>query len=209
MSITPSNRQLKSETNRKTLLKSALDLFDRYGYSQVTVDDIVKNVNMSKGSFYNLFRSKSDLIIYRSEVLGEDILKNYAKLSSEPGYRMKNAVDKIRDLIIITIDTSTSSSNVAFLSQMFISVMNDPPEDAMNFYEQHQTDLIVSAIILGGQQNGEIRDDMNCDEILRAIHVFNRSLLLEWCYKKGKYNIIERNKDTIEIFCKGISGDKK
>ena len=85
MSITPSNRQLKSETNRKTLLKSALDLFDRYGYSQVTVDDIVKNVNMSKGSFYNLFRSKSDLIIYRSEVLGEDILKSYAKLSSEPG----------------------------------------------------------------------------------------------------------------------------
>ena len=209
MSITPSNRQLKSETNRKTLLKSALDLFDRYGYSQVTVDDIVKNVNMSKGSFYNLFRSKSDLIIYRSEVLGGDIRKSYAKLSSEPGYRMKNAVDKIRDLIIITIDTSTSSSNVAFLSQMFISVMNDPPEDAMNFYEQHQTDLIVSAIILGGQQNGEIRDDMNCDEILRAIHVFNRSLLLEWCYKKGKYNIIERNKDTIEIFCKGISGDKK
>ena len=209
MSITPSARQIKSEENRKTLLKSALDLFSRYGYNAVTVDDIVKNVNMSKGSFYNLFRSKGDLIIYRSEVLGEDTLEAYEKLRETPGYEKKNVVDKIRDLIELTIAISTASSNQPFLSQMFISVMNDPPEDARNYFEQHQTDEIVREIILSGQANGELRADIDCDEILRAIHVFRRSLLLEWCYKKGKYDIIERNRAPIDIFCRGIAGDGK
>ena len=205
MAIHPSNRQRKSEENRKILLKSALDLFGRYGYNAVTVDDIVKNVGMSKGSFYNLFRSKSDLVIYRSEVLGEDTLTEYERLSKQPGYAEKNAVEKIRDLITITIAISTASSNQPFLSQMFISVMSDPPEDARNFFEQHQTDDIVRQTILKGQLNGEIRKDIDCDEILRAIHVFRRYLLLEWCYKKGKHDIVERNRDAIDIFCAGIA----
>ncbi len=205
MSIRPSYRQQKSEKNRQLLLRSALDLFSQYGYERVTIDDIVKNVGMSKGSFYNLFRSKSDLIIYRSEVLGENVKTQFVQLLQQPEYAKKDAVSKIRDLIEIMVGTSTSSSNQPFLSQMFISVMSNPPEDARNYYEQHQTDDIVKGVILNGQTANEIRSDMNCDEILRAIHIFQRSLLLEWCYKMGKYDIIQRNKDAIAIFCQGIS----
>ncbi len=208
MAIRPSTRQRRSEANRKLLLHSALDLFSKYGYDAVTVDDIANNVGLSKGSFYNLFRSKGDLIIYRSEVLGEAVKEKFMEQIHDPEYRSKDAVAKVRGLIEIMIETSTSSSNRAFLSQMFISVMNDPPEDARNYYEQHQTDDIVRNIILDGQSAGEIRADISCDEILRSIHVFQRGLLLEWCYKLGKYDIVERNRDTIAIFCRGIAAPR-
>lgn len=59
------------------------------------------------------------------------------------------------------------------------------------------------------RQMASCAPDVDCDEILRAIHVFRRSLLLEWCYKKGKYDIIERNRAPIDIFCRGIAGDGK
>lgn len=205
MSIRPSSRQRKSETNRKLLLHSALDLFSKYGYEAVTVDDIANNVGLSKGSFYNLFRSKGDLIIYRSEVLGETAKEKFMERIEDPEYIAKNAVEKIQNLIEIMVETSTSSSNRPFLSQMFISVMSNPPEDACNYYEQHQTDDIVRGAILDGQSGGEVRGDISCDEILRSIHVFQRGLLLEWCYKMGKYNIVERNRDAISIFCQGIA----
>jgi len=205
MAIRPSSRQRKSATNRKLLLQSALDLFSKYGYEAVTVDDIVNNVGMSKGSFYHLFRSKSDLIIYRSEVLGETAKEKFVELMEDPEYASKGAVDKIQNLIEIMVETSTSSSNRPFLSQMFISVMSNPPEDARNYFEQHQTDDIIREVILEGQASGEIRKDINCDEILRSIHVFQRGLLLEWCYKMGKYNIVKRNRDMISIFCQGIA----
>lgn len=204
MSIQPTKRELKSEENRKKLLNSALALFSTYGYENVTINDIVNNVGMSKGSFYNLFRSKGDLVIYRSEVLGQDVMNAYSRLYEKPGYTELCTLDRLRDFIQIMVEISTASSNQSFLSQMFISVMKDPPEDAKNYYEQHQTDDMVKNVIREGQEKGEIRKDIDCDEILRAIHIFQRSLLLEWCYKQGRYDIVQRNKDAISIFCNGL-----
>lgn len=205
MAIRPTTRQQKSEENRKAILDSALKLFSIYGYDTVTVNDIVGAIGMSKGSFYNLFRSKSDLIIYRSEVLGKDVMKEYSALLATDGYESTHSLCKIRDFIRIMLETSIGSGNQSFLSQMFISVMKDPPEDARNYFEQHQTDEIVKEVISLGQRRNEIRQDISCDEILRSIHIFQRSLLLEWCYKKGKYDIISRNQKAIDIFCKGLS----
>lgn len=204
MAIKPSPRQQKSETTRTLILESALELFNQYGYETVTINEIVQNIGLTKGAFYCHFRSKGDLLVYSNEIVGKKIEEKYNALISLPDYADKTALEKIESLIKVIMRTSIDSNNLSTLSQLIVSVMNNPPDDAKTHFELHQTDAMVKEIILEGQLSGELRTDISCEELLRDIHIFQRALLLEWCYKQGKYDIIERNADIIRVFCRGM-----
>ncbi len=67
-------------------MESALVLFSKEGFFEVTMADIAKELGMSVGNLYNYFSSKEalakELIIYISKILGEEIRKiNLKKIS--------------------------------------------------------------------------------------------------------------------------------
>lgn len=67
--LEPVKKQRRGEETQKKILKVALKLFSDKGFNKVTVDEIVKKSGTSKGSFYQHFRSKSDIFLVRfSEV---------------------------------------------------------------------------------------------------------------------------------------------
>ncbi|AHF79492.1 TetR/AcrR family transcriptional regulator [Thermococcus paralvinellae] len=47
---------------RERILKAARELFAEKGYDKTTVDEIVERAGVAKGTFYNYFRSKEELI---------------------------------------------------------------------------------------------------------------------------------------------------
>jgi AcrR family transcriptional regulator len=63
--IEPVKKQRRGEETKKKILAMALKLFAEKGFNKVTVDDIVKKSASSKGSFYQHFRSKSDIFLVR------------------------------------------------------------------------------------------------------------------------------------------------
>lgn len=63
MAIKQTDQQLKSMQNKNTIFSTALRLFNEYGYNIVTVDDICRESNLSKGTFYYYFKAKEDLVI--------------------------------------------------------------------------------------------------------------------------------------------------
>lgn len=49
---------------KNTIIQTAINLFKEKGYENVTVDEITTQVGIAKGTFYNYFESKGDLLIY-------------------------------------------------------------------------------------------------------------------------------------------------
>lgn len=47
-------------SRRPLLIRSGMDLFSRYGYRDVSVNDIVEGCGLSVGTFYKYFRSKEE-----------------------------------------------------------------------------------------------------------------------------------------------------
>ncbi len=47
----------------KDLISSGIDMFSRYGVQNVTVDQLVAQVGISKGAFYHFYESKLELYI--------------------------------------------------------------------------------------------------------------------------------------------------
>ena len=64
------------EERRKEILETAERLFLTKGYTKTTVNDILKEIGIAKGTFYHYFKSKEEVmdeIIMR--IIKEDVAK--------------------------------------------------------------------------------------------------------------------------------------
>jgi AcrR family transcriptional regulator len=55
-------RQVQAMETKKRIYDSAVELFQKYGFENVSVDDIVEKSGVAKGTFYVHFDSKDSLI---------------------------------------------------------------------------------------------------------------------------------------------------
>ena len=62
-----------SETRKKEFLETAIELFIKKGYDVTSINDILKRINITKGSFYYHFQSKEDLVNQVVELFLADI----------------------------------------------------------------------------------------------------------------------------------------
>ncbi|RDU23344.1 TetR/AcrR family transcriptional regulator [Anaerosacchariphilus polymeriproducens] len=75
----------KGEQTKLLLIETAAELFLKNGYSKTGINDILKQTNTTKGSFYFYFSSKKDLGLEVADYYGNVILRNWLiPLSSKP-----------------------------------------------------------------------------------------------------------------------------
>jgi AcrR family transcriptional regulator len=53
---------------QEKILKTSLELFFKYGIKRVTMDDIAKELGMSKKTIYQFYKEKDDLVNQMCEV---------------------------------------------------------------------------------------------------------------------------------------------
>lgn len=69
------------EAKKKNILNAGFRIFGEYGYSKASIDDIVKDAGISKGSFFYYFASKKNCFFYLYEYAA-NIMK---KIVDSPG----------------------------------------------------------------------------------------------------------------------------
>ncbi|MRJ02010.1 MAG: TetR/AcrR family transcriptional regulator [Epsilonproteobacteria bacterium] len=79
--------RISREERKRQIMDTALILFSREGFFEVTMADIAQELGMSVGNLYNYFTSKEalakELILYISKLLGEEIRKiNFKTISA-------------------------------------------------------------------------------------------------------------------------------
>ncbi|MED2486929.1 TetR/AcrR family transcriptional regulator [Bacillus thuringiensis] len=122
------------EERRKEILETAERLFLTKGYTKTTVNDILKEIGIAKGTFYHYFNSKEEVmdeIIMR--IIKEDVTKA-KRIVSNPDIPV---LDK---LIKILMEQSPKSGDV---KEKMIEQFHQP-----NNAEMHQKSLVQSIIHL-------------------------------------------------------------
>jgi TetR/AcrR family transcriptional repressor of nem operon len=92
MSTSPKER----EKIRERILVSAAKLFNRRGFSAVSIDDVMGEAGLTRGSFYRYFSSKADL--YAQSVVRAVSEKREAADSHSPRL---NADQIVRDYLSV------------------------------------------------------------------------------------------------------------
>ena len=68
------NRKKRKENTRKKVFKAALELFAKKGFEETIIEDITKRAKVAKGTFYNFFSKKEDVLVY---YLGSKIAQSH------------------------------------------------------------------------------------------------------------------------------------
>lgn len=89
----------KPEERRREIIAAAIKLFSEKGYERVTMQDIMKMLNIAKGTIYHYFDSKESLLeAVVEEIVREDLERKKILLQDE-GYRRLGVVEKFEALL--------------------------------------------------------------------------------------------------------------
>src|ERR1700680_4948390 len=58
-----SRRERKKTVIRERIIAEVVDLFSRHGIADVTVDQIAEAADIGKGTIYNYFQTKEDIVV--------------------------------------------------------------------------------------------------------------------------------------------------
>jgi AcrR family transcriptional regulator len=97
------------EERRKELIDTAERLFIANGYQQTAISDIVKEVNVSQGTFYYYFDSKEDVLVAVLEKNLAAMESDFRHIANESN--LDEAV-KLNSMINAFISTSTSGKKI-------------------------------------------------------------------------------------------------
>lgn len=89
------------ETKKNRILKAALKLFEKRGFHQVSVRNIISKAGVSNGCFYHHFNSKDELLYFINDFVMDYVLRCAKKILSAN----KSPTEKLHGIITTFVKT--------------------------------------------------------------------------------------------------------
>lgn len=188
-----------SKTTRGRIVSAAWKLFYRDGFDNTTIDDIVEEAHVSKGSFYHYFKSKESLIdsiSYMFDESYEDIL-NSLDDSLSPKDKLVNLTREVFFMIENTVP-------VHLLTRIISSQLTTRGDK--HLLDPDRTYFrVIRQIVIEGKEKGEFIDEYSVNEICVAYALFERGLMYDWCISNGNYAFSQYAAKIMEVFLNGFT----
>ncbi len=110
------------QERKQQLIEAAWRCAGRMGYSQLTVDDVCAEAEVSKGAFYGYFSSKQDLLI---ALLEEDAVELDGLLDNLSRRNLSN-VDRLRNFAREMCERGSDQARVQVRSDLWAAILTEP-----------------------------------------------------------------------------------
>ena len=195
----PGKRETQKENRREELLHAAMDLFSKKGFDLTTVEDITRTAYVAKGTFYNFFPKKEDVLLYFLD-------KEFSKSINEIQRKMpltSTIAEKIELLIATYI-------KYIFPNKEFSAVLIK--ERVINLgtgSNRNELDLMRELAVLfdEAKQRGEIRDDIESGHLAEMVFAIYTMYVIYWTngFIKTKKQCIERIREVSLLMLQGVA----
>jgi len=147
-----------AEISKDFIVGEAKRLFFQFGFRRITMDEIARNLRMSKKTLYALFPSKNDLI---RAVVDSILEPNLGKISA-----LMREEKSVAGLLSGSIAVFHGLSQA--ISEPMISDMRTMPE-IWSYVEKRRLKVLMGLreVLERGKRSGEVRPDLNIDLFLR------------------------------------------
>ena len=184
----------KDNESKKKIQLTALNLISQDGCESVTINQICKEANISKNTFYYYFASKDDLLLSFYELPDERISASIANI-----FAADNCIEQYWMTVAPLLDFITEGGSeimkyMAHAHANYRKAEKEPPNpNHLNFSE------IRTAIIKRGQSAGEMRNvfDPFSLQVIAQAQFFG--LVSMWGTTDGKFNLAEAARLALEL----------
>lgn len=179
------SRQLQAQKTKRKIYNSAVDLFDKYGFDNTTIEDISKKAGVSVGAFYHYYPSKSDVY---SEL--------YKKIDEyfEKTVSVKMVEEHFYDNILIFFNhyaMYNAERGVDAVKQLFNS------ENALFLDESRYLFCLLRQVIQTGKDKNQFTKNLTVEEAEELLMVSARGVVYHWMLHNGDFDMKGKMEDSL------------
>lgn len=183
----------KKEETRKKIISIAVDLFNRQGFDQTTVEQIAEAADVAKGTIFNHFPVKEAIVLAHVQRKLKEIRPDIAeKVESMPDARSRLAA-----LFTLTNEWFQNSLKEDVRRRYMKYMIQTLLDTARNQEARSGYGDILQSIISMGQEKGEIRRDIPADTLAIYLDWQNALVMTAWLSfpEKSLIDMINRMTD--------------
>lgn len=203
--IQKNSRKEKAEETKNKIYKSADELFAKYGYNNISVENIVKLAGVAKGSFYVHFESKDALI---AELVNDYVNKVDMDYKA---YLESISTDLSADVILLSFIkkiTDVLADNIGYDKMKIVyraQILKDIDMDAVMSYNRQLYQLFIKIMETGIQRN-EFKTNLSPDILAKHFMIAFRGITYEWCVRYPEFDLKTQAMQHFELIISGLKG---
>ena len=182
---------------RAKIQNTALSLFDREGFENVSVEEIAQTVGCSVGNIYHYFKSKDELAIQVTQMVD----RAYAEMEQE--YLSDGdtpAREKLLDFVGKALEISVSDE---MLYKAFIHGLRYPEQAVLQKNDKRVYYRLLRELVDLCQEEGSIHPSYDPDCLVEDLVVLHRGTLFEWRIYQEDFNIAKQGRRMADALLRG------
>jgi AcrR family transcriptional regulator len=198
-------RALSKAASRRRIIDSAIRLFGDRGIDVVTVDDIATAADVGKGTIYNYFRTKEDIVVAFMTEFEREVQTRLHDFDTA----RRPLVECLTEFIRLQFRLKQPHHHFVrvFFAQMFLQTGTFMPAMA----EIHQlTQTTTRAFLAALQKRGAIRADVNLDDATLVLINVQLGLSALWAIEgppfTGTEYAVQRE---VAMLCEGLKARRR
>lgn len=192
-----SRTERKKKETRQNIIKVAMELFQRQGFNNTTMEQIAEAADIARKTLYNHFPLKeaivNEYVTDASKGLAQKTFDNMQNLP-DTRTRLLDALDKAYEWVEINPEITGICLGYR-MKNMFLR-----EEDCI---AETPTQSIMSAIIRQGQESGEIRRDVSVKLMVQQLNISRGVIVLNWLKDPSRFELRKEMAKIVDLFMYG------
>lgn len=192
-----SRRHRKKQECQVQIEAAALFLFKKRGLDATRIEEITERADVAKGTFFNYYESKHDVLATRCRRLARSFLAFAHSDSTRPPRRQLFA--------FFTAVEALFRKEGATLLSLYSEVLVRPELRAMDADVEEKIISYYRSVLEKGRATGVFRDDLDVDLATRVILDLWSATLRLWVMERASFGLAEELDRKLGILIQGMA----
>jgi AcrR family transcriptional regulator len=199
-----SRRARKKAATRRQIVDAGVRLFSEHGIDSVTVEQIAAEVDIGKGTIYNYFQTKEDIVCAFMVDLERKVQARLRDFRGSEGKLSVTLIDFVQSQY--RLKRRFHSFVRVFLGHMFMHTKQFLPYMAEM---QKVIDPPIEELFRALQQRGTIRSDVDLAELVLVFKTMQLGFTALWAVEGPPFKHVSRVVEReLTLFCEGLEATR-
>jgi AcrR family transcriptional regulator len=184
---------------KEKITAQSIRLFEKKGFTETSIQDVVDSLGVTKGTFYYYFSSKEELLMDIHLGYIDGLLVHQEQILNDASWTCKEKLSAIVYMLITNIKTQGAAAKI------FFREINNLSSEHIELIVQKRDlfRLNIEGLIRDGVEKTEFRSELNAPIITMGIlGITNWSY--QWFNPEGRSSDSEVAEIFVEMILKGI-----
>ncbi len=187
----------KKRETRQRIIEVAMDLFQRQGFNNTTMEQIAEVADIARKTLYNHFPVKEAIVDEYVKVISKGLAQEtFDNLQNLPDTRARllAALDKAYEWVEINPEITGICLGYRLKNMCQGSGYSDG---------ETGTQSTMAEIIRYGQKAGEIRRDISIKILVMQLDILRGAVVLDWLDDKSRFELRKEMAKVVDLFIYG------